>query len=320
MRLNSVLVVDHLTKIFTQRSGFLGMRKTSFTAVDNLSFTLERGEIVGILGANGAGKTTTIQMLLSTLKPTSGSISYFGKNFFTHRSETLQHIAFASTYIKLPNTLTVEQNLDVYGRLYGLSRRQRLDATKKFLTHFGMWDLRSRLLSELSAGQITRVMLAKAFLANPRLVLLDEPTASLDPDIALEVRQFILEQRRNHNVSFLLTSHNMDEVTETCDRVLVLHKGKLIASDTPAQLAARVRQATVEFIIVAGIEHALAYLNKHNYHYTQQDAIIKVHVDSQAIAKFLQEITHIGIEYSQIAIEKPTLEDYFLTVLHKSRV
>ena len=167
-----VLSVRNLTKIFPA--------KIPFVALDHLSFDLHEGEILGLLGPNGAGKTTTIQMLLSTLKPTSGEIVYFGKNFFTNRSEILAQVAFASTYIKFPDKLTIRENLDVYGRLYGLTANERKHRIEKFLKFFGVWNQLDKPMSAISAGQTTRHV-GKSIHGASTCALLDEPTASWIP-------------------------------------------------------------------------------------------------------------------------------------------
>jgi len=227
-----IISVQQLTKIFPAK------RKSDkpFTAVNQVSFTLHEGEIVGLLGPNGAGKSTTIAMLLGALTPTTGTIRMFGKDFLTHRSECAQDITFASSYIRLPWRLTVYENLRVYSLLYGLKRAEFAKRIQKLLSHFGVWEQRYKTMSELSAGQITRVMLSKAFMPYPKLALLDEPTASLDPDIAHEVRTFIRTQQKEYGTTILYTSHNMNEVAELCKRVLFLKAGKIIAEDSPENL------------------------------------------------------------------------------------
>lgn len=301
----SLLHVENLKKIFPP----------NFIAVNNISFSLQESEILGLLGPNGAGKTTTIQMLLSTLTPTGGTINYFGKDFAAHRSEILEKVAFASTYVKLPPRLTVRENLDIYGRLYGMTKTARDHNTEKFLKFFGMWESRDKQLGLLSAGQTTRVMLAKAFLAHPKIVLLDEPTAALDPDIAQEVRQFVIHQKKEYGVSILFTSHNMDEVTEVCDRVLVLKNGKIIANDTPQTLAASVASAKVHFIMQpAMLIRATQFAAQHNYFHATEDNAITIEVDEQAIAKLLMNLATEQIVYEHISVDKPSLEDYFLHI------
>ena len=244
--LGAVLTVTELTKVYRGRK--------PVTAVDHLTFELGRGEILGLLGPNGAGKTTTIQMLLSTLKPTTGQIQYFGKSLAQDRESILALIGYASAYSKLPSHLSIEENLDVFGRLYGMPSQARKERSKELLTRFGVWDLRRRTMDSLSAGQTTRVMLAKAFLARPRIALLDEPTASLDPDIAHEVRDFVRAQRDEAGVSILYTSHNMDEVAEVCDRVLFLNGGKIAAVGTPEELAASAASTRMRFTVEHGLD------------------------------------------------------------------
>lgn len=309
-----VLRVEKLTKIFPTSWSLFGGHTKAHTAVNNISFHVGEGEIVGLLGPNGAGKTTTIHMLLSTLTPTSGSINYFGKSLDTHRSELLQLIGFASTYAKLPSRLSVYQNLDVYGRLYGLSDKERSKRIRECLTFFGMWEKRDRDVGVLSAGETTRAILAKAFLANPKIVLLDEPTASLDPDVALEVRHFVELQRSEHGTSFLITSHNMDEVTEVCDRVLFLKGGNIIADSTPELLARSIAIARVMLLVGDGLKRAIQYVAEHKLNYRVEGRSIEVEVDEREIASLLMGVTHAGVNYSQISIEKPSLEDYFVHV------
>lgn len=294
--------------------------KEPFTAVNNISFELGQGEILGLLGPNGAGKTTTIQMLLSTLKPTSGSISYFGKNFFNYRSECLQHVSFASTYINFPGDLTVEENLLIYGMLYGLSRAQAKLNSTKFLEFFSIDHLRHKQTNTLSAGQKTRVMLCKAFLANPKIILLDEPTASLDPDVAHDVREFILKQQKELGVSILFTSHNMDEVAYVCERILVMSNGNIIADDTPEKLAASVDISRVQLVVGDGLKRTIAYAEEQGLAYALQERAIEIKIDENRIAALLTGLAEAGVKYSQISIEKPTLQDYFIKVSQMRRI
>lgn len=305
----SVLSVRNLTKIFEGTK--------PFTAVNNISFDLKEGEILGLLGPNGAGKTTTIQMLLSTLSPTSGSIKYFDQDLASHRSEVLQQVSFASAYINFPWRLKVWENLDVYGRLYGLDKTQRQQRIKKLLKQFDALDLLDKQVSSLSAGQRTRVMLAKAFVAYPKVILLDEPTASLDPDVADEVIEFIKKQRKEYNVSILFTSHNMAEVAKVCDRVMFLRKGEIVACDTPDQLANSVSTAHVELVVGDGMKRTIEYAKKEKMKYQQEERSITISVDEQKISQMLSDLAQKGVEYSQISINKPTLEDYFIQLAKK---
>ncbi len=309
-----ILEVQNLTK--TYHSGFWPFQKIqTFTAVNSISFNVKKGEIVGFLGPNGAGKTTTIQMLLGTLTPTSGTISYFGSDFASNRIDALKRIGYASGYDRLPGQLTVLENLHIIGRIYGMPADKRTSQIESLLKFFRMWDKRDKQMKSLSAGQTTRVLLAKAFLADPDIVLLDEPTASLDPDVAHEVRQFILAQRKERNISLLITSHNMDEVTELCDRVLVLKNGSIIADNTPEQLAQSIAKAHIHLSFVHNeYEKAINYLNTHVTPYKTNAHEISIELDEHAIAQFLAELAGNQILYSHIAIDKPTLEDYFLSI------
>ncbi len=312
----AILLVTNLTKQFF--SGFWPFTtKKEYTAVNNLSFALKQGEILGFLGPNGAGKTTTIQMLLGTLMPTSGSIHYFNIPFAQERISILKKVTHASGYDKLPTRLTIAENLDIVGRIYDMPTNHKKDRIKELLTFFGMWHMRNRATGSLSAGQATRVMLTKAFLPNPEIVLLDEPTASLDPDVAHDVREFILTEQRERGISILLTSHNMAEVSQVCNRVLVIKQGVLIADNSPEQLAKSVAKVRVNLVITQGKEQCISYIQQHNLPYTIHERSLDIEIDEQNIAPLLTYFAQQNILYSQIAIDKPTLEDYFLSVLKK---
>jgi ABC-2 type transport system ATP-binding protein len=302
--LGAVLTVTELTKVYRGRK--------PVTAVDHLTFELGRGEILGLLGPNGAGKTTTIQMLLSTLKPTSGQIEYFGKSLAQDRQSILALVGYASAYSKLPSHLAIEENLDVFGRLYGMPGHARKERTKELLTRFGVWDLRRRTMASLSAGQTTRVMLAKAFLARPRIALLDEPTASLDPDIAHEVRDFVRAQRDEAGVSILYTSHNMDEVAEICDRVLFLNGGKIAAVGAPEELAASAASTRIRFTVEQGLDDLIRSAEARSLAVTVERQTVEVEIDEHHIAELLQELARKPVKYTGVSLYKPTLEDYFI--------
>ncbi|GKS64850.1 ABC transporter ATP-binding protein [Nitrospira sp.] len=234
---NSVLTVSKLTKRFG-----------NFTAVDEVSFEIRPGEILGLLGPNGAGKTTTIQMLLGVVTPTSGTIEAFGLDLSTHREAVLQQINFSSTYIAMPQSLTVEENLWVVARLYGMSDiASRVDEIVKKLE---MEEFRRKVTRKLSSGQMTRLTLAKALLTAPRLLFLDEPTASLDPDIAYKIRSILKEERRSSGLSILYTSHNMREMEEMSDRIIFLQRGRLVAEGTAKAIVDRFGKADLEEVFL----------------------------------------------------------------------
>lgn len=301
----SILSVSHLTKQFG-----------AFTAVSDLSFSLGEGEILGLLGPNGAGKTTTIQMLLGVLKPTLGDIRYFGKDFAGHREEVLEGVNFSSTYTHLPWGLTVQENLRFISFLYKIADRPARIA--KIVSLFRLEELLRRPLIELSAGQMTRVNLAKAFINFPRVLLLDEPTASLDPEAAQYIREFLLHERNTFQVSIILTSHNMSEVEEVCDRVIFIDHGRIIADDTPAGLARSVETCHIELLIKEGTERAIRYAAERGNTSRAEGHRITVDVKEREIPAFLRGLMDRGILYDEISIEKPTLEDYFLAVTKKS--
>ncbi|MCA9369503.1 MAG: ABC transporter ATP-binding protein [Pseudomonadales bacterium] len=308
--MKNVLEVTGLTKIYpAEKKG-----GTPFTAVNDISFALEEGKILGLLGPNGAGKSTTISMLLGNLSATEGSISYFGQDFYTNKSEVLNHVTFASTYIKMPWRLTVMENLRIYAYLYGVSENTFKTRARKFLSFFGVWNQRDKTMNNLSAGQITRIMLAKAFIPHPKVVLLDEPTASLDPDIAHQVRDFVRMQQAEYNTSILYTSHNMDEVADLCERVLFLKEGTIVANDTPETLARSLNTARMTLRIEDGLKRVQRFCKEQALEVvvTHRDAHIQI--DEQKVADFLMLLASEGITYSQISIDAPTLEDYFLSL------
>lgn len=302
---NVVLCVKNLAKTFTTQQN---------PAVKNLSFRLNHGEILGILGPNGAGKTTTIQMLLGTLAPSTGSITYFGKDFVTNRSEILEKIGFASTYVSMPEHLSIKENLIIYGLLQGLHGKKLHTQITYFLDIFRLNEKRNWQFGSLSAGQKTRVLLAKAFLHEPEIVLLDEPTAALDPDIAEQIRNFISEEQRRRKLSLLFTSHNMQEITNLCDRVIVLKDGQLFANDSPTNLAAAVSTAHVHLTITEPLEKITTYATGKKLSYTVAANIITFNIDEHNIAQLLNDLALNQITYSHINIDKPSLEDYFLQV------
>lgn len=295
-----ILEVRNLTKKFG-----------SFTAVDNISFSMKDGEILGFLGPNGAGKTTTIQMLLGILKPTTGEISYFGKSLAKNREEILEKINFSSTYTNLPWYLTVRENLVWVSYLYDIKDRKKRIA--EVTEAFRLDEIYHQSIGSLSAGQMTRTNLAKAFLNSPKVMLLDEPTASLDPDVASYIRDFLLSEKQKYNISVIITSHNMAEVEELCDRVIFINHGKIIADDTPDKLAKRIEISHIELMIRDGLKRAIAYCDEHKLHYAMQSKrYIIIDVKEKEIPNVLRGLMEKGIMYDEISIEKPTLEDYFL--------
>lgn len=218
-----VIDVHNLVKVFGQ-----------VRAVDGLSFSVEEGKITGLLGPNGAGKTTTIQMILDIITPTEGEIKVFGKPLAGNREEILSRMNFSSPYVALPGNLKVFENLATFARLYDV--RNLREKIAELADFFEIQDLLPRLTATLSTGQLTRLNLTKALLNDPELLLLDEPTASLDPDIADRTVKLLKRIQKERRVSILYTSHNMAEVEEICDRIIFIQHGKLKDEGAPQEL------------------------------------------------------------------------------------
>jgi ABC-2 type transport system ATP-binding protein len=212
--------------------------------VRDVSFSVAPGEVVGLLGPNGAGKTTTIQMLLGIIRPSAGRIEILRLDLARERSRVLQQVNFSSAYVSLPPRMTVWENLQVYAHLYQVPDvRGRVD---ELLTYFDVAHLRHRAVGTLSSGQVARVNLCKALLNHPRVLLLDEPTASLDPDAADRARTIFKDIRDRLGITILYTSHNMAEVEEVCDRVIFIHAGSILAEGSPLEVTRQVLGSGVE--------------------------------------------------------------------------
>jgi ABC-2 type transport system ATP-binding protein len=217
-------------------------------AVDGIDFSITAGSTTALLGGNGAGKTTTLSMLLGLLLPTSGSITVLGEDMVRHRYRVLPRMNFSSPYVDLPHRLTVRQNLKVYGGLYGVvNLRGRIE---QLTGELELGDFIDRPAGKLSAGQKTRVALAKALLNKPDLLLLDEPTASLDPDTADWVRTWFQSYQRATGATIVLASHNMTEVERMCDQVLMMKQGRIVDQGSPAELIERFGRATMEEVFL----------------------------------------------------------------------
>ena len=217
-------------------------------AVDGLTLDIARGSVCGLLGGNGAGKTTTIGMIMGLILPSAGRARVLGADMATERHRVLGRMNFESPYVDMPHRLTVRQNLDVFARLYGIpDRRARIAELGRRLALDAVFE---RASGALSAGQKTRVALAKALLNDPEVLLLDEPTASLDPDTADWVRGVIEDHRRARGATILLASHNMAEVERLCDRVVMLKTGRVVADGTPAGLLQRFGRSTLEEVFL----------------------------------------------------------------------
>src|SRR3978361_1114546 len=233
----AAIEVEHLVKVY----------KTT-RAVDDVSFRIARGSITGLLGGNGAGKTTTIAMIMGLVLPTAGRIQVLGCSMSEQSAEVLGRMNIESPYVDMPMRLRVRQNLSIFGRLYAVENlRERIE---KLAADLDLGEFLDRANGKISAGQKTRVALAKALINQPELLLLDEPTASLDPDTADWVRQHLMSYRRTRGATILLASHNMLEVERLCDRVIIMKRGRIEDDDSPDAIMARYNRATLEEVFL----------------------------------------------------------------------
>ncbi len=295
----SILKVSSLSKKFKQ-----------FQAVDNISFDLKEGEILGLLGPNGAGKTTTIQMLLGILTPTSGSVEYFGKDLLKHRVEILDQVNFSTTYTNLPWIMTVSECLTSISYLYTIKNRK--ERIREIVETFELETLMDKKIASLSSGQNTRVNLAKSFINKPRVLLLDEPTASLDPETANMVRKVLLKEQKEFGISIILTSHNMNEVETVCNRVIFINEGKIVANDTPQSLAKSIRTSHLELRFDEKIDQVIKLLDNKKLKYKKEDKYLTIDIQEMEIPVLLKTLIDKKLSYAEISIEKPSLEDFFL--------
>lgn len=220
----------------------------SFTAVDGVSLEVRPGETVGLLGVNGAGKTTLMNMVLGLITPNAGSIRVFGLDLARHRIEILRRTNFCTTYAALPSNLKVRHNLEIFARLYGVANPRA--KTDSLLALLEIPHLANTVTGRLSSGESTRVNLAKALLNDPDLLLLDEPTASLDPDIADKVRKLVRRIQRDRRPAILYTSHNMRDIREVCDRILFIHAGAILAAGTADEIQRRFRSRDLDEVFI----------------------------------------------------------------------
>src|SRR6267154_2441542 len=234
---SAAIEVAHLVKLY----------KTT-RAVDDVTFRIARGSITGLLGGNGAGKTTTIAMIMGLVLPTSGRIQVLGAAMPDQSADVLGRMNFESPYVDMPMRLTVRQNLTIFGKLYAVANlRERIE---KLAADLDLGDFLDRANGKLYAGQKTRVALAKALINQPELLLLDEPTASLDPDTADWIRRHLETYRKTHGATILLASHNMLEVERLCDRVIIMKRGRIEDDDSPDNIMARYNRATLEEVFL----------------------------------------------------------------------
>lgn len=291
----------------------LSKRYGDFQAVNDVSFAVPKGQVIGLLGPNGAGKTTTIHMLLGLTEASSGSIQYFGLDFKKHRQACLQRINFSSAFHELQGRISVWENLSCFAALYGLKKpKQKI---MELTSYFEISDLLSKRFWDLSAGQRTRVNLVKSLLNDPELILMDEPTASLDPDIADKTINYIEQLRRDRALSLLYTSHDMEEVARLCDEVIFLDHGTIVAQDTPLGLTKRITTAKLHITFDGDPKAVEVVATKHagQCHFSSTFNVT-ITTTEQLIPKLIFALSESGVWITDIAIQKPTLEDVFLQI------
>jgi ABC-2 type transport system ATP-binding protein len=290
---------ERLTKLFDQHK-----------AVDGIDFEIHPGEVVGFLGPNGAGKTTTIRMMLNLLTPTSGTLTLFGMTYARNRADILRLMNASSGTLTLPGKLSVVENLKVFADLYGIRHaKKRID---ELLNKFDLKELQNRSLYSLSTGQQVRVSLAKAFINSPHLLLLDEPTSSLDPDVADRVRSFLMQVVKDEETTVFLTSHNMMEVGKICSRILFLNQGKIQVEGSPRELARRIKR----WKIFLKTKKPLQQLPHARFSSDLQIIInsheVSAEMDQDQVGPFLTKLAQDGVELESVSIHEPTLEDFFV--------
>jgi ABC-2 type transport system ATP-binding protein len=303
----SVLKVEKLVKDYG-----------TFRAVDSISFEIKKGKVLGLLGPNGAGKTTTIQMLTGITNLTSGKISYFGQDFISHKQESLQRRNFTSAYNTLLGRISVKENLMTFAGLYRVPNR--VSKIAEMLDKFEISHLANSRYINLSAGERTRVNLAKSLLNDPELILMDEPTASLDPDIADKTLSWIEELRTNRNLSILYTSHNMTEVERICDEVIFLEKGKIVSQGTPADHIDKLDKVEVE-LSYNGDQNQLQKLldeNKLTYHFISSNVVL-IDTKKRKTAEVISMINGAGFKITDTEVRKPDLEHVFLEIARSGK-
>ncbi|MEK7450357.1 MAG: ABC transporter ATP-binding protein [Patescibacteria group bacterium] len=289
-----------------------------FTAVKGISFTVPKGKVIGLLGPNGAGKTTTIQCLLGITLLDSGSVTYFGKDFAKNRQYCLQKINFASSFNTLLGRISVWENLLVFAHLYDIDNSKK--KIMELAEYFEVTELLSSLFHNLSTGQKTRINLVKSLLNDPELILMDEPTASLDPDIADKTLTLIEQLRKSRELSILYTSHDMEEVTRICDEVIFLDHGKIVAHDTPLGLTKRIPNAQLKLTVEGDRAIAEKFLKEYKQKFVfSSPHVVTINTEGKLIPKLIFGLSKNNIYITDIEVKKPTLEDAFLQIARNKK-
>jgi len=289
-----------------------GKKKKDEEAVRGVSFDIKKGEIFGLLGPNGAGKTTTINMLTGVITPSSGTVQLFGKPLVGNEESAKQRMNLAAGHTRLNSKLTIYENLKVYSEIYGVENGdERIAALAR---KFGITDIMDRAFISTSSGQKTRTMLIKGLLNSPELLLLDEPTIGMDPDVAELTRATLLEEHERTGMTILLTSHYMSEVEELCDRVALMLNGKIFKIATPEQLRRLIQVKRVEFWFLRGQDESEALFRRKKMPIVESNpsrTVIEV-PSSFTFDQILPEFSKLGVRVRTIHTHEPDLEDVFI--------
>jgi ABC-2 type transport system ATP-binding protein len=293
--------------------------RKKFKAVDNLSFNIKEGEIFGLLGPNGAGKTTTINMIIGILKKDGGKIKILGKDFDENKEELKNIMNVASAYHSLTFVLSVYENLKVYAKLYSVKDyKSKID---ELLKEFGIEELKHKKISYLSSGEKTRVALCKALLNDPKILLLDECTVGLDPDISEKTRNYIKKYCSDNKITILFTSHYMFEVEELCDRIAFMSKGKIIKLDTAKNIKKMIKKEVIELNLLKDYPKVKEILKEKGLNiisYESNNLIFEIN-EKHNISEIIADILKNGIKIEDIHIKKPTLSDIFIKISRGER-
>jgi ABC-2 type transport system ATP-binding protein len=310
-----IVEVKNLVKKYP-KVGFL--RQKQVTALKGVSFDIQRGEIFGLLGPNGAGKSTLINTLIGLLSYDSGSINIFGLDLKKHDEVIRDQMNIATTYSQLPPILTAEQNLFVFAKLYGVKNaKQKVSEVIELL---GAQKIAKKQVGKMSAGQKTKINLCKALINDPKFLLLDEPTASLDPDVAADIRSKLKKIQKTKKLTILFTSHNMIEVEEMCDRIAFLSDGKIFRTGTAENLVKLITHQEVYLYVEPKRKIPTDLPSKYKAErYSERSIVFTIPHTEGEVAAFLQWCHEKPFHYNDIYIGTPSLEDVFLSIAKQKK-
>lgn len=303
-----LIKVKNISKIFKEA-------RKSFYALKDITFSIKKGEIFGVLGPNGSGKTTLLNIMTGLLLPDSGTVTISGRIPWKDPS-VLEQLNSVSAGVRFHWSLRVKDVFSFYARIYGLTKKQRIERTTQLIKFFDLKDLLNKKVEHLSTGQATRLALAKAMINSPKILLLDEPTMGLDPDIAAKVRTHISRINKRYGTTIILTSHYMDEVEQLADRIAFLSRGRLVDIGTIKKVKLRHLKTYDVIFSVERVKNRTALL-KNGFKIRKKQLFYKLPIE-KSISDILYVLLTLGIRINDIRIKRPTLEDYFIKMLGKN--